>query len=143
MTFLCFQARLVSCHKYWQKRVGIANLQPPCLSHDLTYSADLPNQPKYLEYLIKQKVSYGVRSSCLCSSSRSPLPSKCCVYVVQVLAKGLADRYIEKRPCLHGNHLLNLFHGMLLTAQLHERWRKQVHCDRLCFRVYCGSHCGV
>ena len=34
------------------------------------------------------------------------------------------------------------FHGMLLTAQLHERWRKQVHCDRLCFRVS-GSHCGV
>ena len=30
LTYLCFQASLVSCHKYWQKRVGNANVQPPC-----------------------------------------------------------------------------------------------------------------
>ena len=34
-------------------------------------------------------------------------------------------------------------HGMLLTAQLHERWRKQAHCDRLCFRVCYEQNCGV
>ena len=29
LTFLCFQASLVSCHKYWQKRAGNRNVQPP------------------------------------------------------------------------------------------------------------------
>ena len=31
LTYLCFQASLVSCHKYWQKRAGNANVQPPCI----------------------------------------------------------------------------------------------------------------
>ena len=58
LSLLCFQASLVSCHEYWQKRAGKGNMQPLYIDHGPNHiTCNRQNQAKCKQ---QSQISHGL-----------------------------------------------------------------------------------